>query len=76
MEITGSIGGPQEGDKTTFATPKRIIEFITKILGKSKAGNVGPKAGAPNNLSAAMNPLPVGLGDNSGFFRTQHRSVL
>ncbi len=72
-EITGQVTTAVEScnGSTSYATPKRIVEFITKVLGKSKSGDISASHGRVTSRSV----FPVGTGENSGYFRRSQRPV-
>lgn len=72
-EIQASIAGPLSSTRhsITDATPKRIINFITAILSKSKNGDISTTPQA----TAMRMPLPMGTGEHSGYFRQSQRPV-
>lgn len=73
-EVRTSVQGPLAAlGRGSHATPKRVVEFVTKILGKSKGGDI---AAMPKNLSIRPGMLPLGSGDMSGYFRTTNRPVV
>ena len=73
-EVRTAVGGPLASTtRMTHATPKRIVEFIVKVLGKSKSGDISttPRTIMSRDISAT----PFATGDSSGYFRTSHRPV-
>lgn len=72
-EIRTAIMGPLAAmNRGTHATPKRIVNFVTKVMGSSNAGDI---ASMPKNLTTRAGMLPLGTGEMSGYFRTSHRPV-
>jgi hypothetical protein len=72
-EVRTAIQGPLSAiHRGSFATPKRIVNFITQILGKSENGDI---ASMPKNITIRPGMLPLGTGEVSGYFRTSHRPV-
>jgi len=72
-EITGQITTVENSNITpSYATPKRIVEFITKVLGRSKNGDISSSRGRVTSRSV----YPAGTGENSsGYFRRSQRPV-
>jgi hypothetical protein len=70
---TAMISPLSSGSRQTYATPRRIIEFVSKVLGKSKSGDISvmPRSVMTRDITAS----PFSTGDQSGYFRTQHRPV-
>jgi len=68
---TAMINPLSSGSRQTYATPRRIIEFISKVLGKSKNGDISitPRSIMSRDITAT----PFSVGDQSGYFRTSHR---
>lgn len=72
-EVRTAIMGPLSAlNHRTHATPRRIIEFIVKVLGQSENGDI---ASLPKNMMTRPGMLPLGTGELSGYFRTSHRPV-
>ena len=72
-EITGQITTVESSNTTpSYATPKRIVEFITKVLGNSKSGDISASHGRG---VTSRSVFPVGTGENSGYFRRSQRPV-
>lgn len=73
-EVRTSIAGPMGAGRRTAqdATPKRIVKFITKVLGSSKSGDI---SNIPKSVSMKA-PLAIGAtGEHSGYFRHSQRPV-
>lgn len=73
-EVKASIAGPLNNQFRSSArstTPKRIIEFITSVLSGSKSGDVSTRP----QVIGTNAPIPLGMGDSSGFFRKSQRPV-
>lgn len=69
-EVRSAIGGPLEASSgTRYATPKRVVKFITSVLGNSTHGNL-TRTG--RNMRT---PLALGTGEHSGYFKTMNRPV-
>jgi hypothetical protein len=69
-EVRSSIGGPLDGaSKVFYATPNRVINFITAVLSKSESGDISQKL-----ATKRVQPLFI-TGDHSGYFRTQQRPI-
>lgn len=68
-EVTGSIQGPltDKGDRGTRTTPRRIVEFIVRVLGNSKNGRIDIGA-------EAHHPAPTMGGISSGQMYSQQSS--
>jgi hypothetical protein len=66
-EITSQMATSTEsrGAQPSYATPKRIVEFVTKILGDSESGDIT----ATRTRATARSVFPVSTGDTSGYFR-------
>lgn len=72
-EVRTAIQGPLSAvHRGTFATPKRIVNFVVKVLGASENGDI---ASMPKNISIRPGMMPLGTGEMSGYFRTSHRPV-
>jgi hypothetical protein len=72
-EVRTAIAGPMSAtSRGTFSTPRRIVNFITKVLSTSKQGDI---ASMPKNLTVRQGLVPYGTGEMSGYFRTSHRPV-
>lgn len=73
-EVRTPIAGPlMSTARMTHATPKRIIEYLVKVLGNSKSGDLTI---VPNTImNRSISATPFSSGDSSGFFRTKHRPV-
>lgn len=56
--------------KTNYPTPKRIIEFILKTLENSKNGDVSDIP-----LTIGRQPLALGTGEQSGYYRYSQRQI-
>lgn len=66
-EVQNAVFGPPPNTRfINYATPKRIVNFIVRILGNSKNGDVSTR---PDHVYTAA--LPLGTGEHSGYFRTQ-----
>jgi hypothetical protein len=72
-EVRSPIAGINNnmGRFKNYATPSRIIHFITEILSKDKYGDITSRVISTKN--GALPPLSVG--DSTGFFQTKHRQV-
>lgn len=68
-EVRTAIAGPLAAlDRGSHATPRRIINFITEVLSRSKHGDI---TCVPKTVTSRVsNVLPLGTGEMSGFFRT------
>lgn len=70
-EVRNAVFGPQPNTRfINYATPKRIINFVVKVLGNSKNGDISLR---PDQVYTAA--LPLGTGEHSGYFRTQQRPI-
>lgn len=76
-EVQASVAGPlnnQPRNSLRNTTPRKIVEFIVKVLGDSKNGDV---TAMPKLVSTANQPLPISTNQQpSGYFRKHHRPVL
>ena len=71
-EIQNAVFGPSKSARyANYATPRRIVNYIVNVLSKSKSGDI---SSIPDQVK--MSVLPLGTGDHSGYYRTQHRPVL
>jgi hypothetical protein len=71
-DVRNAVFGPPPNTRfVNYATPKRIVNFIVRILGDSKNGDIAMR---PDHVYTSA--LPLGTGEHSGYFRTQQRPVL
>lgn len=74
-EIRNMVGGVQDQHMAIeFATPKRVINFVVKVLGRSKYGDISQLS--PQLNFRTVMPSAFGHTDQSGYFKTLHRPVL
>lgn len=73
-EVRTAIMGPLAAmDRGSYATPKRIIGFLTKVLGSSQKGDI---ASIPKTITLRPGmTTPLATGEMSGYFKTTHRPV-
>lgn len=60
---TVNISGGEPLQKVNYSTPKRVINFITKMIAKDKNGYINSKIVNPKM------PLAMGRSDSSGFYK-------
>ena len=59
--------------RSLHVTPRKVIHFISTILGNNLDGDISQ---TPTNIVVRQNAfLPLGMGDQSGFFRMSGRPI-